>query len=559
MPIRFTVTPERVREFTKLTGDVSSLHTDAGFARKSLYGENVAHGMLPIMGLALAPALRRPGQQARLERLAATFSSPVFLNDELDLSLDGEKTDDKGERAEGSFSIRRKGSSALVTQGSLAWSFKPMPETRTVSSPADRIDPPSSLLPDPPQERSLALEQIESRDRAGFRAALHTSHLACLVDMLRQASPTAVQGEPSLRGLATQVDLRPFLLASLSSTMVGVLLPGKTATYLGLNLAFPEAPALEQTLEVEAQVAHLSASTRTIVERLSVRSQGPDPQTFATGKLNVRVNSPHARMPTSSELAKSQAKGLGLKDKVVLVTGASRGLGETMAKLFALQGCRVAVNYNQGAEDAARVVEDIESAGGLAKAFQADVSRKEAVDAMVAAIADAFGPVDVLINNAVRKILPEDFLSIAWERLQADLDVALKGAFLCSQAVLPSMVGRRRGKIVNIGTQATDVAPPRQASYVASKSALNGLTRSLSTEFAVHNIQVNMVCPSMADTDLTSGVSSMVRDRIVADTPMNRLPAPEEIANAALMLASDLASFTTGQRFMVTGGQPPCL
>jgi 3-oxoacyl-[acyl-carrier protein] reductase len=256
---------------------------------------------------------------------------------------------------------------------------------------------------------------------------------------------------------------------------------------------------------------------------------------------------------------KGSATDWGLRGKVVLVTGASRGIGETTAKLFALAGAKVVVNYHRGAADAARVVREITEAGGEAVAVAADVTDSAQVRALVHAARDGYGTIHVLVNNAARDFRPIPFLQLTWEEVQRDLDVIAKGAFLCCQEVIPLMLEHGGGKIINVSSVATDDPPRDQAKYVMAKAALVGLTRSLSVDLAARNIQVNMVVPSFVETDLVAHVPEGFRRKIARDTPMGRLASATEVAQAVLFLASPFSSFTTGQKLMVTGGGAPYL
>lgn len=263
-------------------------------------------------------------------------------------------------------------------------------------------------------------------------------------------------------------------------------------------------------------------------------------------------------MPSVKEL-KEKHLDLQLKGKVVLITGASRGIGETTAKLFALHGAKVIINYFKGKQDAEKIAEEIKSLKFQALALPADVSDRAQVKKMVADAIKHFGSVDILINNAVRDNLPANFMHLTWDDLQKDIDINLKGAFNCCQEVIPEMIKNKAGKIINIITVAADNPPPDQVKYVVSKSALVGLSRSLAVELAPYNIQVNMVSPGMVETDLTQHVPKMFRDKLKHETPMQRNALPEDVAKAVVFLASSLASFTTGQKIMVTGGNAPFL
>jgi 3-oxoacyl-[acyl-carrier protein] reductase len=289
-----------------------------------------------------------------------------------------------------------------------------------------------------------------------------------------------------------------------------------------------------------------------------IAAVGEDAPVLIRGKAAALVNEPSPTMPTMRDL-KAHALDTGLKDKVVLVTGASRGIGETTAKLFALLGAKVIVNYHRGADDASRIVDEIRAEGGEAAAVAADVTNPGAVESMMRAAMEKYGAIHVLVNNAARDYRPIPFLRLVWDEVQKDIEVVAKGAFLCCQQAIPRMIEGGGGKIINISSVAVDNPPPDQTKYVMAKSALVGLTRSLSIEFAARNIQVNLVVPNFVATDLVAHVPEGFRGRIARESPMQRLASPIEVAQAVVFLASSFSSYTTGQKLMVTGGGAPYL
>lgn len=198
-------------------------------------------------------------------------------------------------------------------------------------------------------------------------------------------------------------------------------------------------------------------------------------------------------------------------DGVELVTGASLGPGETIAKMFGAHGARVVVNYHRGREDANRVASEIVEAGGEAASAQADVSVPDAVRQLVTRATREWGPVEVLVNNAASGYEARSFQDLQWTDVQRDLNVIVKGAFNCCRAVLPSMVEHEFGCIVNMSTTAVENPLDNHAGYVAAKSGLLGLTRSLAVEYANDGIRVNAVMPGMVETDLTANLSPMDR------------------------------------------------
>ena len=219
----------------------------------------------------------------------------------------------------------------------------------------------------------------------------------------------------------------------------------------------------------------------------------------------------------------------------------------------------MALNYHRGEDDAKRVVAEIEEQGGAAIAVRADVADRAQVGQMIAAVRRTWDRIDVLVNNAVRDALSVPFLELAWEDLQRDIEVVVKGAFNCCQEVVPLMIEQGGGRIINVSTVYTDKPPPGQTKYVVAKSGLIGLTRSLAVELGPHDILVNAVVPSVVETDLSAHIPRMFLEAMKNETPLGRSATAAEVAKTAVYLASSLASFTTGQRIMVTGGNPPLL
>lgn len=285
---------------------------------------------------------------------------------------------------------------------------------------------------------------------------------------------------------------------------------------------------------------------------------GDSPEASAqdsTAPASVELE-PTTRMPSVDDL-RSGALAPGLEGKIVLVTGASRGIGETIAKLFSVYGSRVVVNYGRSKDHAQRVAGEIEAAGGHAMVVSADVSDPAQVTEMVRQVAERWGAIDVLVNNAANDAAPTEFSKVSWDDVENSIEVIVKGAFNCCKAVIPSMLDKGMGKIINIGSLATDNPAPNQLKYVIAKSALVGLTRSLAVDYANRNIQVNLVSPSVVETDLIAHIPEAYRERIAQDTPMRRNATPQDVAQAVVYLASSHSGFMTGQKIMVTGGAAP--
>ncbi|KPH79958.1 3-oxoacyl-ACP reductase [Bosea vaviloviae] len=248
------------------------------------------------------------------------------------------------------------------------------------------------------------------------------------------------------------------------------------------------------------------------------------------------------------------------RDKTILVTGASRGIGAALAKAFAAEGGLVIVNYRRSEAAAQAVVEACRAAGGQAVAIAADVTDPEAVAAMIARIAEEAGRLDAVVNNAFAPYVfdPDDrarFWETPWSAYQAQVDGALKATYTVCQAVLPLMRQRGRGSIVNMATDL--VARPSIAyhDYTTAKAALIGFSRNLATELGPLGIRVNCVAPGLVyPTDASRGTREAVKDMLIAQTPLGRIATPEDVAGPVLFLASDWSGFVTGQTLHVDGG-----
>jgi 3-oxoacyl-[acyl-carrier protein] reductase len=241
-----------------------------------------------------------------------------------------------------------------------------------------------------------------------------------------------------------------------------------------------------------------------------------------------------------------------LKEKVAIVTGASRGIGCGVALALAGQGARVVVSARSAA-GVDEVVSAIKAAGGEALGVAADVALAADADRLIGAAVDAFGRIDILVNNAG---ITRDGLLLRMkdEDWDAVLDTNLKGAFLCTRAVAKVMSKQRYGRIINISSVVGEMGNPGQANYCASKAGLIGLTKSVARELARRNVTVNAVSPGFIVTDMTDALPEATRQVLASQVPLGRLGDVDDIAQAILFLASDAAGYITGQVLGVNGG-----
>ena len=242
-----------------------------------------------------------------------------------------------------------------------------------------------------------------------------------------------------------------------------------------------------------------------------------------------------------------------LDGKCALVTGASRGIGRAVALKLAEEGAKVALNFAGNEAAANEVRQEIEAAGGQAILVKADVANEAAVQEMVQKTADAFGRIDILVNNA--GITRDGLLArMKEEDWDAVLSTNLKGVFLTTKAVAKLMMKQRAGRIVNMASVVGVTGNAGQANYSAAKAGVIGFTKTIAKELASRGVTANAVAPGFIDTDMTSVLSDKAKEAALTGIPLGRMGTPEDVAAAVLFLASDQASYVTGQVLHVDGG-----
>jgi len=245
---------------------------------------------------------------------------------------------------------------------------------------------------------------------------------------------------------------------------------------------------------------------------------------------------------------------MDLKNKIAIVTGSRRGIGKAIVLALAKAGAHVVVS-DINLDDCNKVVEEIKAIGKEGLAVKADISNPEEVKEMVKSTVKRFGKIDILVNNAgiyMQKSLT-DSTEQDFDRI---LDINLKGVFLCSKAVVPEMIKQGKGKIINITSIAGQVGFANSSAYCASKGAIINITRELALELAQYKINVNAIGPGVIETPMTKNLleDKATKETLLANIPLNRIGKPEDIANAALFLASNKADYITGITLFVDGG-----
>lgn len=242
-----------------------------------------------------------------------------------------------------------------------------------------------------------------------------------------------------------------------------------------------------------------------------------------------------------------------LDGKTAIVTGASRGIGRAIALQLASEGANVVVNFSGSEQKASQVVEEIQNLGSQAIAVQANISDSDSVQQLMNAAHEQFGSIDILVNNAgiTRDNLLMRMKEDEWDDV---INTNLKGVFLCTKAVTRQMMKQRAGRIINISSIVGVMGNAGQANYVAAKAGVIGLTKTTARELASRNILVNAIAPGFITTEMTETLPEDVKSAMLTQIPLAKLGKPEDIAKAVVFLASDDASYMTGQTLHIDGG-----
>ena len=245
---------------------------------------------------------------------------------------------------------------------------------------------------------------------------------------------------------------------------------------------------------------------------------------------------------------------LELKNKVALITGASRGIGAASAKALAYHGSTVIINYFQSKDKAEELLDEIKNTGGKGLLFKADVRDRGAVDKMVESALQEFGKIDILVNNASINFPIRPFTELTWEQVEAKIMGEMKALYNCSQAVLQDMIQRKSGKLLFISSSLSRYPGYGFSAHAAAKSAMDSMAKVMAMELGPLGITVNVIGPGLTLTDATSGLPKEMHEQVAAITPLRRLGMPEDIAGVVVFLASSLSNYLNGEYIPVTGG-----
>jgi 3-oxoacyl-[acyl-carrier protein] reductase len=330
------------------------------------------------------------------------------------------------------------------------------------------------------------------------------------------------------------------LLGAHLSRVLGTVLPGPGVVWLSQSTRFVAPAYVGDRIEVAVRIAHRSPALRTLVLEISISNQREE--TLMTGEAKVMMVGEGSSVPWT--------------ELVAIVTGGSRGIGAAVARAMGQRGARVVFSYLRRHEAAEEVVETIEADGGEAVAVQADVASEEGTRRLGETALEAYGRVDAVINNATPPIERKAFDELSWEETDAYWRAYVQSPFLLAKHVLPGMKERGFGRFVHLLTSAVWGAPPPQlAGYVAAKSGLWGLAKSMAVELAPFGITVNAVSPSAVMTEQWTDEPETRRRALALKIPTRRLATPEEVAAVIMFLVGEEGAYVTGTNLPVAGGE----
>lgn len=386
-------------------------------------------------------------------------------------------------------------------------------------------------------------DSVKEGDQQSLVKLITETDIRRFVELTGDDNPLHVDANYASTTAFKEIVVHGMLGASFISTVIGTKLPGPGALWVSQAMDFNLPVRLGDTITVTCTVLRKHLRDRLL--ELDTRITNQHGQVVLTGSGKVKLlESPKPKTPQSDSAL-----------KVAIVTGGAGGIGSIICEALALQGFSIVVNYHSSQDRAQAVVTRLKGQGARAVAVQADVSSNAGAQKLVREAQRHFGGVTVLVNAASPRIVARAIDDLSWDDIQKHLDVQLKSAMLMVQACKPAMVAAGYGRIISLGSQSWDGVPVvGWMAYAIAKGALSTLTRYLAAELGPLGITVNLVSPGMTNTAFISGVSEKQQLMVARQTPLRRLGEPQDTAAAVAFLASDQATYISGQNLRVNGG-----
>ncbi len=344
--------------------------------------------------------------------------------------------------------------------------------------------------------------------------------------------------------------------ASFISTVIGTKLPGDGALWFAQNLEFLQPVRVGDTITVRAQVVRKSDAHRIIELTTDIFNQSRQKVTTGTAKVRVLGPEKNGAAHESRGAAKpAAAPRLKTARKTALVVGGTGGIGSAVALQLARDGFDVAVHYRRSSEAARTLARTITGLGRKALALGSELETPAQAEELIASCLKRLGGLTTLVHCGGGDIPNIRLRDLGWDSVQEQLDTHVKTAFLLQKFAVPAMAERRYGKIVFLTSQAVERPSPQWLHYITAKAALSGMAKAMAVELAPLGIRVNLVSPGMTDTPLISSIPEKARLLAEAQTPLQRIARPEDVAGAVSFLVSEKSNFLTGETIRVNGGQ----
>ncbi len=389
-------------------------------------------------------------------------------------------------------------------------------------------------------------EEIKIGDRAEIKHKISKKDIEKFVDLTGDDNKLHIDEAYAKKTSFKKPVAHGMLGASFISTIIGTKLPGDGALWFAQNLEFLLPVRVNDEITIVAEVTKKYDRTQTI--ELSTEIFNQNRQKVLTGSAKVKV------IPQETQNLENEVTNK-VPAKTALVIGATGGIGRAVVKKLAEQGYEIGLHFHSNFTLAEQLKKDVEKIGSKAFYVKANLLKEDDIKELVSNVDRKFGRLSILINAATLSLPNIKFEDLIWEDIQKQIDINIKSNFYLIKALLPIMKEQKYGKIITLVTQAIEQPNAEWLHYITAKSALSGFSKALAVELAKYGIRFNMVSPGMTDTDLISEIPKKARLLNAAKTPLKRIAATSDVANAILYLSQKESDFLTGETIRINGGQ----